>query len=54
MTNLSPVVWTLAAILLVLWVVGLVAGATYGGLLHVLLVLVVLAIVIGLVPRRRA
>jgi hypothetical protein len=54
MRNLSTIVWTLAAILLVLWIAGLVAGATYGGLLHVLLILIVLSIVIGLIPRRRA
>jgi len=45
--------WTVAMILLVLWVLGLVTASSFGGLLHILLVLAVLSIVIQLVSGRR-
>jgi uncharacterized membrane protein len=46
--------WTLAVLLLVLWVVGLLTAHTMGGLLHVLLVLALVVLVIRLVQSRRA
>ena len=45
--------WTIAVILLVLWVLGLVSSYTLGGFLHILLVLAVIALVVGLLQRRR-
>lgn len=37
--------WTICAVLIVLWLLGLVTGTTMGGLIYVLLVI---AIVLGL------
>jgi hypothetical protein len=46
--------WTLAVLLLVLWVVGLLTAHTMGGLLHILLVLALAVLVIRLVQSRRS
>lgn len=46
--------WTIAAILLVLWILGMVSGTTVSGFIHLLLVLAVVAIVIQLITGRRA
>ena len=45
---------TIIVILLVLWLVGLVAGQTFGGILHLLLVIAVVVFVIRLLTGRRA
>ena len=46
--------YTLAVILLVLWLLGLVTSYTLGGFIHVLLVLAVIAVVINLINGRKA
>jgi len=45
--------WTLFVILLVLWLFGLVSSYTFGGFVHLLLVLAVIVLVINLVTGRR-
>jgi hypothetical protein len=45
---------TIIVILLVLWLVGLVAGQTFGGILHMLLLVAVVVFVIRLLTGRRA
>lgn len=45
--------WTLAVLLLFLWVIGLLTAHTMGGLLHILLVLALVVLVIRLVQSRR-
>lgn len=44
--------WTIALILALLWVLGMVSSYTLGGFLHLLLVLAVIAIVIRLIQGR--
>jgi hypothetical protein len=44
---------TLAVILIVLWLLGLVTSYTMSGFIHILLVLAVVSILIGLVQGRR-
>jgi hypothetical protein len=44
---------TIAIILLILWVLGLVSSTTIGGFIHVLLVLAVIVIIIRVVQGRR-
>jgi len=44
--------WTIAIILIVLWVLGLVSSYTMGGFIHVLLVIAVVVIIINLVRGR--
>jgi len=45
--------YTIALILLILWVLGLATSFTAGGLLHLLLVLAVIAVVYQLVTGRK-
>lgn len=45
--------WTIAVILFVLWLLGLVSSYTMGGFIHILLVLAVIVIVINLIQGRR-
>jgi len=46
--------WTIAVILLVLWVLGLVSSYTLGGFIHVLLVIALVVFLIGIIQGRRA
>jgi len=46
--------WTLVAILLVLWLLGLVTSFTLGGFIHLLLVLALVVVVVRLLQGRRA
>lgn len=45
--------YTIAVVLLVLWVLGLATSITAGGFLHVLLVLAVIAVAYQLITGRR-
>ena len=45
--------WTIAVILGVLWLLGLVTSYTMGGLIHILLVVAVIVIVVNLIQGRR-
>lgn len=49
----NNMLWTIAIILLVLWVLGFVTSSTFGGGIHVLLVIAVVVIVIQLLQGRR-
>jgi hypothetical protein len=44
---------TIAVVLIILWLLGLVSGSTMGGLIHVLLVVAVIVILVRLVQGRR-
>lgn len=46
--------WTLALILLVLWLLGMVTSYTAGGVLHVLLVIAVVVVLYRVIQGRRA
>jgi Family of unknown function (DUF5670) len=46
--------WTIAAILVVLWVIGLASAYTMGGLIHILLIAAVVMVVFNLISGRRA
>jgi len=45
--------WTIAVVLLVLWLLGLASSYTVGGLLHLLLVVAVIVVVIQFLQGRR-
>jgi len=45
--------YTIAVILLVLWLVGLVTSYTLGGFLHLLLVIAVIVVLIRLIQGKR-
>jgi hypothetical protein len=46
--------YTIAVVLLILWLLGLVTGATIGGFIHILLVIAVVMILVNLISGRRA
>jgi len=46
--------WTIALILIILWLLGLVSSYTLGGFIHILLVLAIVVIVINVIQGRRA
>ena len=45
--------WTLAVILMVLWVLGLVSNYTMGGFIHLLLVIAIVVVLIRIIQGRR-
>ena len=46
--------WTLAVILLIMWLLGLVTSFTMGGFIHILLVVAIIVILIRVIQGRRA
>ena len=46
--------WTIAVILIVLWLLGLVSSYTLGGFIHILLVLAIIVVLINVIQGRRA
>jgi len=46
--------YTIAVVLLILWLLGLVTSYTLGGFIHVLLVIALVMIVMNLITGRRA
>lgn len=46
--------YTIAALLLILWLVGLVSSYTLGGFIHVLLVIALIVVVLNLINGRRS
>jgi hypothetical protein len=46
--------YTIAVVLLILWLLGLVTSYTLGGFIHVLLVVAVIMILLNLITGRRA
>lgn len=47
-------IMTLAVILLVLWLAGMVTSYTMGGLIHLLLVLAIVVVLVRVIQGRRA
>jgi Family of unknown function (DUF5670) len=45
--------WTIAAILMVLWVLGLVTSYTMGGFIHILIVVAVVVVLVRIIQGRR-
>jgi len=46
--------WTIAVILGILWLLGMVTSYTMGGLIHILLVVALIVVVFNLISGRRA
>ncbi len=44
--------WTIAIILLVLWLLGMVSSYTMGGFIHILLILAIVAVLVRLIQGR--
>jgi hypothetical protein len=46
--------WTLAVVLVALWVLGLLTSYTLGGFIHVLLVIAIIAVLFRIISGRKA
>ena len=44
--------WTIAILLLILWLLGMVSSYTLGGFIHILLVLAIVAVLIRIIQGR--
>ena len=45
--------WTIAMLLLVLWLLGMVSSYTLGGFIHILLLLAIISVLIRIIQGRR-
>ncbi len=45
--------YTIAVVLIILWLLGLVSGSAMGGLIHILLVIAVVMILVNLIGGRK-
>jgi len=45
--------WTIAVILIILWLLGLVSSYTLGGFIHILLVIAIIVVIVGFISGRR-
>ncbi|MFO7559556.1 MAG: lmo0937 family membrane protein [Desulfobacterales bacterium] len=45
--------WTIAVIMIVLWLLGMVSSYTMGGLVHLLLVIAVIMVLVNVIGGRR-
>jgi len=46
--------WTLAVVLVILWLLGLVSSYTMGGFIHILLVVAIVIVLLRVITGRRA
>jgi len=46
--------WTIAVILIILWLLGVVSSYTIGGFIHILLVIALVVIIVQFLQGRRA
>jgi hypothetical protein len=45
--------WTIAVILIVLWLLGLVSGNTMGNFIHILLVIAIVVVLVRIIQGRK-
>jgi hypothetical protein len=45
--------WTIAVVLIILWLLGLVSSYTMGGFIHILLIVAIVIILVRLIQGRR-
>ena len=45
--------WTLALVLIVLWLLGLISSYTMGGFIHILLVVAIVVVLVRIIQGRR-
>jgi hypothetical protein len=52
--RINIMLYTIAVVLLILWLLGFVSAYTIGGLIHILLVVAVVMILVGFISGRRS
>ena len=45
--------WTIAVVLVILWLLGLVSSYTMGGFIHILLVIAIITVLVRIIQGRR-
>jgi hypothetical protein len=45
--------WTIAVILIILWLLGLITSYTLGGFIHIILVIAIIVLIIGFIQGRK-
>lgn len=45
--------WTITVILFILWIIGLISSYTFGGWIHILLILAIIVLIFNLFSGRR-
>ena len=45
--------WTIAVILIIMWLLGLVTSYTMGGFIHIILVIAIIVLIVGFIQGRR-
>jgi hypothetical protein len=45
--------WTIASVLVILWLLGLVSGYTMGSFIHILLVVAIIVVLVRVIQGRR-
>jgi hypothetical protein len=45
--------YTIAVVLIILWLIGLVSGTTMGGLIHILLVIAIVVILVRIISGQK-
>lgn len=45
--------WTIAVILIIMWLLGLVSSYTMGGFIHILIVIAVIMVLVNVIQGRR-
>ena len=49
----NNMLYTIAVVMLILWLLGLVTGTTIGGLVHILLVIAIVMVLVNFITGRR-
>jgi len=45
--------WTICAVLIILWLLGIVTSYTMGGLIHILLVIAIIVVLVRIIQGRK-
>jgi len=49
----DEMLWTIAVVLIILWMLGLVSGYTMGSFIHILLVIAVIVVLVRIIQGRK-
>ena len=49
----APMLWTIFVILMIMWLLGMVSSYTFGGFIHLLLLLAIAVVLINIIQGRR-
>jgi cytochrome b561 len=52
--KVHSMLYTIAVVMIILWLLGLVTSTTMGGLIHILLVIAIIMILVNLISGRRS